>query len=91
MFIKAFSNRFGKRRKEKTLPKTEEKVIRDIDIELTYIGNFLKFDIKEDCDIFEYNKALEKNNLKLEDSRITNSALFDSGLKHIKRKTIYIL
>lgn len=89
MFIKTILSIFEKKKEEIIPPKPEEKIIRDIDIELTYIGNFLMLDIKEDCDIFEYTKALEKKNIKLEDTRITNNALFDGGLEHIKRKKIY--
>jgi len=77
---------------DNTIKISEEPSIKDINMEITNIDNVVKVDIKEDCNINEYTKAIKK--LKAEDinQNIFNSALFDTGkLDVIHKKIIYII
>lgn len=63
---------------------------KDINIEVTKDNNFTKVDIKEDCNLAEYMKAIAKLNIKEIDEKIANITLFDSGIQLIKSKLIYV-
>ena len=63
---------------------------KDIKIDVTTDNNFTKVNIKEDCNLAEYMKAVERLNIKEIDKKIANATLFDSGIKLIKSKLIYV-
>lgn len=63
---------------------------KDINIEVTNDNNFTKVDIKEDCNLAEYMKAISKLNIREIDEKIANITLFDNGVKLIKSKVIYV-
>lgn len=73
--------------------KIEEKPkTKDIEIEITYIDNIIKVDIKDDCNIIEYMNAIRKLDAEDINKNIFNSILFDTGgLDVIHKKTIYIV
>lgn len=63
---------------------------KDIKIEVIKNSNFTKVNIKEDCNLAEYMKAVERLNIKEIDEKIANITLFDNGIQLIKSKLIYI-
>lgn len=75
-----------------TIKIKEKPSIKDIDIEVTNINNITKVEIKEDCNINEYMKAIKKLNLEDINKNIFNNALFDTGMLNvIHKKIIYIV
>jgi len=60
------------------------------DIEITKDEIFTKVDIKKDCNLAEYVCSVDKLGIKEIDKKIANKTLFDSGVKLIESKTIYI-
>lgn len=77
---------------DKTIKIEDKPKVKDIEIEITNIGNFIKVDIKEDCNINEYMKAIKKLNAEDINQDVFNNALFDAGgLDIIHKKTIYIV
>jgi len=73
--------------------KIEEKPsIKDIDIEITNKDNITIVNIKEDCNLNEYIKAIDKLNAEEINQDICNNALFDTGnLNIIHKKIIYLI
>ena len=89
MFNKFFS-RFRKKKIEE-LPqvgKEEKQEPKEVDVEITYIGNITKVDIKEDCHITDYVPTMRKYGQEWIEDKVPNSVLLDS--LNIKKKTIYL-
>lgn len=89
MFNKFFS-RFRKKKIEE-LPQVvneEKQEPKEVDVEITYIGNITKVDIKEDCHITDYVPTMRKYGQEWIEDKVPNSVLLD-GL-NIKKKTIYL-
>lgn len=89
MFEKIFG--YFKKKKEEQ-PKTnvvvEQEELKEVDIEISYLGNITKVDIKEDCHISNYVPAIRKYGQEWVEDKIPNSILLE-GL-NIKKKTIYL-
>ena len=89
MFEKIFSY-FKKKKEEptKTNLVVEQEEAKEVDIEITYVGNITKVDIKEDCHITDYVPTMRKYGQEWVEDKIPNSVLLE-GL-NIKKKTIYL-
>jgi len=86
-------NRFKKKKKENQPSKVAEvkteEPIREVDVEISYVGNITKVDIKEDCHIRNYVPTMIKYGKEWVEDKIPNSTLLDKGL-NINKKTIYL-
>lgn len=89
MFEKLLS-RFKKKKDEQ--PKSnlviEKEEPKEVDIDISYLGNITKVDIKEDCHISNYVPTMKKYGQEWVEDKIPNSVLLE-GL-NIKKKTIYL-
>lgn len=66
----------------------EKEEPKDVDVEISYVGNITKVDIKEDCHISNYVPTMRKYGQEWVEDKIPNSVLLE-GL-NIKKKTIYL-
>lgn len=89
MFEKILS-RFKKKKDEptKTDLVVEQEEPKEVDVEISYVGNITKVDIKEDCHITDYVPTMRKYGQEWIEDKIPNSVLLE-GL-NIKKKTIYL-
>lgn len=89
MFEKILS-RFKKKKEEptKTDLVVEQEEQKEVDVEISYVGNITKVDIKEDCHITDYVPTMRKYGQEWIEDKIPNSVLLE-GL-NIKKKTIYL-
>ena len=89
MFEKIFSY-FKKKKEEptKTDLVVEQEEQKEVDVEISYVGNITKVDIKEDCHITDYVPTMRKYGQEWVEDKIPNSVLLE-GL-NIKKKTIYL-
>lgn len=92
---KWWKNIFADNRKKEDLsinnnPSETDQSIKDIEIEVKYEFGFITFDIKEDCNIKEFMKAVKRENLESIASRVYNRALFGGHFERIDKKKIYI-
>lgn len=89
MFEKIFGY-FKKKKEEptKTDLVVEQEEPKEVDVEISYVGNITKVDIKEDCHITDYVPTMRKYGQEWIEDKIPNSILLE-GL-NIKKKTIYL-
>lgn len=89
MFEKIFGY-FKKKKEEptKTDLVVEQEEPKEVDVEISYVGNITKVDIKEDCHITDYVPTMRKYGQEWIEDKIPNSVLLE-GL-NIKKKTIYL-
>ena len=80
--IKYFNKKEIKEDCTKTPPKIEPK---EIEIEITVLGNITKVDIKDDCNVTEYVETMKKRGQEWIEDKIPNTTLFDKST-NIKRK-----
>jgi len=91
MFKKIFGFK-KKDSKEKSLVEDsrEQELKKYIDLEITTQGNFIVFDLKEECNIHQYIDTIENQKMDWAINKIPNITLFDGGLlSKIKPKTMY--
>ena len=83
-------SRFKKKKEEptKTDLVVEQEEQKEVDVEISYVGNITKVDIKEDCHITDYVPTMRKYGQEWIEDKIPNSVLLE-GL-NIKKKTIYL-
>jgi len=84
--IKYFNKKEIKEESTKTPPKIEPK---EVEIEITVLGNMTKVDIKDDCNVTEYVETMKKRGQEWIEDKIPNATLFDKST-NIKRKIIYL-
>ena len=87
MFEKIFGY-FKKKKEEptKTDLVVEQEEPKEVDVEISYVGNITKVDIKEDCHITDYVPTMRKYGQEWIEDKIPNSVLLE-GL-NIMKKTI---
>lgn len=89
MVEKIFS--YFKKKKEKPTKTdlvVEQEEPKEVNVEISYVGNITKVDIKEDCHITDYVPTMRKYGQEWIEDKIPNSVLLE-GL-NIKKKTIYL-
>ena len=89
MFKNLFKYFKKKQIQEPQQNKTQEEIPKEVEIEITVIGNMTKVDIKDDCNVVEYVETMKKRGQEWIEDKIPNATLFDKST-NIKRKTIYL-
>lgn len=89
MFKNLFKYFKKKQIQEPQQSKTQEEIPKEVEIEITVIGNMTKVDIKDDCNVIEYVESVKKRGQEWVEDKIPNATLFDKST-NIKRKTIYL-
>jgi hypothetical protein len=84
--VKYFNKKEIKEENTNQPPKTPPK---EVEIEITILGNITKVDIKDDCNVIEYVESIKKRGQEWVEDKIPNATLFDKST-NIKRKTIYL-
>lgn len=77
------------KKKENWQIKTQEEKPKEVEIEITVLGNITKVDIKDDCNVTEYVETMKKRVQEWIEDKIPNATLFDKST-NIKRKIIYL-